>query len=121
MPKFIFVYRGTGEHYATMTPEELQAHNQKWVNWISEGMKKGWILDPGDGLTNEGRVVTAKIVSDGPFVESKEMVGGFSIVEAETFDDAVRLAKGCPGLGVGAKVEVRQMAGMAEKLFGGPP
>jgi hypothetical protein len=113
--KFLFVYRGAGEHVARMTPEEMQQHLGRWEKWISEGMASGWMLDPGDGLTNEGRVVSAKVVTDGPFVESKEVVGGFSIVQANTIDAAAELAKGCPGIRVGATVEVRPLAGYTAK------
>jgi hypothetical protein len=115
MAKFLFVYRGAGEHVAKMTPEEMQQHLGRWEKWIGEGMQKGWLLDPGDGLTNEGRVVNAKVVTDGPFVESKEIVGGFSIVQADNIDAAAQLAKGCPGLLVGGRVEVRALAGYTMK------
>jgi hypothetical protein len=111
MAKFLFVYRGANEHRATMSPEEMQQHLQKWEKWIGEGMQQGWMLDPGDGLHPEGRVVGAKVVTDGPFVETKEIVGGFSIVQADTIDAAAKLAKGCPALLVGGTVEVRPMAG----------
>ena len=107
MAKFLFVYRGAGEHVAKMTPEEMQQHLGRWEKWIGEGMRKGWMVDPGDALTPEGRVVTAKVVTDGPFVESKEIVGGFSIVQAETIEAAAELAKGCPALLAGGSVEVR--------------
>jgi len=56
-----------------------------------------------------------KVVTDGPFVESKEVVGGFSIVKAESIDAAAELAKGCPALITGGKVEVRPLAGLASK------
>jgi hypothetical protein len=63
-------------------------------------------------LTPEGRLVDAKkVVTDGPFVESKEVLGGFSIVQADSLDAAAELAKGCPGLLFGGKVEVRPLAG----------
>jgi hypothetical protein len=52
-----------------------------------------------------------KVVTDGPFVESKEVLGGFSIVQADSLDAAAELAKGCPGLLFGGKVEVRPLAG----------
>jgi hypothetical protein len=113
--KFLFVYRGAGEHVAKMTPQEMQQHLGRWEKWIGEGMQKGWMLDPGDGLTPEGRVVSAKLITDGPFVESKEIVGGFSIIQADTIDAAAQLARGCPGLAVGGKVEVRPLAGYVLK------
>jgi hypothetical protein len=111
MAKFMFVYRNNPESFAKLTPEEMQQQMQKWGAWIAEAMKAGWMVDPGDGLTPEGRVVTTKVVTDGPFMESKEVLGGFSIIEAETIDAAARLAKGCPGTGIGGSVEVRRFAG----------
>jgi hypothetical protein len=117
MAKFLFVYRGDGSAEAKMSPDEMQQMMQKWGAWIGEAMSKGWMLDSGDALTMEGRVVDAKkVVTDGPFVESKEIVGGFSIVQADTIDAAAELAKGCPGLLYGGKVEVRTLAGMGELL-----
>jgi hypothetical protein len=73
------------------------------------------MLDPGDGLTPETRVVNAKLVTDGPFVEAKEIVGGFSIVQAESLDAAAKLARNCPGVGIGGSVEVRPLAGYVMK------
>jgi len=113
MPKFLFVYRG-GNH-AKMTPEEMQQSMKKWEVWLGEGFQKGWLVDAGDALTEEGRVVHPKVVTDGPFAESKEVVGGFSIVQADTVDAAAQLAKGCPGLQVGGTVEVRRLAGYTMK------
>ena len=115
MAKFLFVYRNAPGAMRKMSPEEMQQSMQKWGTWISEGMQKGWMLDPGDGLTDEGRIVKAKVVTDGPFVESKEVVGGFSIVQAETVAAAAELAKGCPGLLNGGSVEVRRLAGYTAK------
>jgi hypothetical protein len=115
MAKFLFVYRSAPGTRSNMSPEEMQQIMEKWSNWISAGMQKGWMLDPGDALTDEGRVVKAKVVTDGPFVESKEVVGGFSIIQAETVAEAAELAKGCPGLLKGGSVEVRRLAGYTAK------
>jgi hypothetical protein len=116
MAKFLFVYRRGSNLADKMTPEEMQLHMQKWHKWIAEGLEKGWILDSGDALTQEGRVVNAKkVVTDGPFVESKEIVGGFSIIQADTIDAAAALAKGCPALLTGGSVEVRALAGYTVK------
>jgi hypothetical protein len=116
MANFLFVYRGGNDDYSSMSPEEIQQIMQKWTSWIGEGMQKGWMLDGGDALTPDGRVVhAAKVVTDGPFVESKEIVGGYSIVKADTIDAAAELAKGCPVLLSGGKVEVRELAGLGSK------
>jgi hypothetical protein len=117
MANFLFVYRGGTETQAKMTPDEMQQNMQQWGNWIREALKQGWMVDPGDALTPEGRIVNAKkVVTDGPFVEAKEIIGGYSIVKAATIDAAAELAKGCPGLNTGGKVEVRVLAGLASQL-----
>ena len=117
MARFMFVYRGGDEDYARMSPDEIQQNMEQWGNWIRAALKQGWMVDPGDALTPEGRVVNAKkVVTDGPFVESKECVGGYSVVEAATIDAAAELAKGCPALLTGGKVEVRTLAGLAAQL-----
>jgi hypothetical protein len=96
-----------------MTPQEMQQIMEKWGAWIGEAMAKGWMINAGDALTEEGRVVDSrKVVTDGPFVESKEIVGGYSIVKADGLDAAAELAKGCPGLLTGGRVEVRPLAGL---------
>ena len=112
MTKFLFIYRPKQDTYGTMTPDEMQQHMQKWHTWMAEGFKNGWLIDGGDGLKKEGRVVNGKkVVTDGPFVESKEIIGGFSMVQAETIDAAAELAKGCPCLLRGGSVEVRPLEG----------
>lgn len=117
MANFMFIYRGGDDAYETMTPEEMQQNMQKWQNWIGEGLRSGWMRDGGDALTPEVRMVNAKrLVTDGPFVETKEIVGGYSLVQADTIDAAAELAKGCPVLLTGGRVEVRALAGLASKL-----
>lgn len=112
MAKFLFVYRNSSESLGNMSPEEMQQMLQKWQIWLADGLRQGWLIDPGDGLKKEGRVVNAKrIVSDGPFIEVKELVGGFSIVQADTLDAAAELAKGCPVFIRGGSVEVRPLQG----------
>ncbi|HEV3255513.1 MAG TPA: YciI family protein [Gemmataceae bacterium] len=116
MANFLFVYRHSGDPHGKMSPEEMQQHMQKWHTWIAEGMQKGWMLDPGDGLKKDGRVVNArKVVTDGPFVESKEIVGGYSIIKAESLDGAAELARACPCLLTGGTVEVRPLEGFMAK------
>jgi hypothetical protein len=115
MAKFLFVYRSKPDAYAGMSPDEMQRQMEKWGAWIGQAMQQGWMLDPGDALQREGKVVGPKVVTDGPFVEAKEVVGGFSIVQADSMDAAAKLAKGCPGLQTGGTVEVRQLAGYTTK------
>ena len=117
MANFLFVYRGGMESPGKMSPEEMQKMMQQWGAWIGEGMQKGWMVNPGDGLLPEGRVVNAKkVVTDGPFVEAKEIVGGYSIVQAANIDAAAELAKGCPALLYNGTVEVRTLAQLSANM-----
>jgi hypothetical protein len=111
MAKFLFIYRSSPGDFAKMTPEQIQQHLDQWKTWITQAMQEGWMVAPGDALTPEGRVVKPKVITDGPFVESKEIVGGYSIVQADSVDAAAKLAKGCPSLLVNGSVEVRTLAG----------
>jgi hypothetical protein len=112
MAKFLFVYRR--DHTVEKTPETMQQGRIEWRAWIAEGQAKGWLLEPGDALQPEGRVVRRnKLVTDGPFAEAKEIVGGFSVIEAESFDAATALAHGCPVLKYGGFIEVRRFANFA--------
>jgi hypothetical protein len=114
MAKFLFVYRNSAESYGNISPDEAKQILAKWNAWITEGIRQGWMLDGGDGLKREGRVVNAKkVVTDGPFIEVKEIVGGFSIVQADTVDAAAELAKGCPIFlrGGSVSIEVRELQG----------
>ena len=115
MPKYMFVYRGGHESMAKATPEEMQKVMQMWMDWIQEGTEAGWMLDGGDGLKPVGAVVNSDLsVTDGPFAESKELVGGYSMVEAVDLAAAVELAKGSPMPKSGGTVEVREIPNMGE-------
>jgi hypothetical protein len=114
MANFLFIYRGGDAEEGQFSPEEMQQFMQKWMAWIQEGFAKGWMVDPGDALLPDSKVVNAKkVVTDGPFAESKEMVGGYTVVKAESLAEAAELTKGCPIFMTGGQVEVRQMAGLS--------
>jgi hypothetical protein len=110
--KFLFLHRsqsGSGpsqEHRPS--PEQMQQMLAKWNAW-KEKFKDN-IVDWGDKLKPGGRIVSASGVSDGPFVELKEVIGGFMIVAAESFEQAVTIAQEMPS-GPGARIEIRELAG----------
>ena len=111
MAKFMFLQRGGCENRPEMTPEQMQAGMQAWMDWVKNGTDAGWLLDPGSPLSGEGAVVQADLsVIDGPFAESKELVGGYSIVEAADLAAACELAKQTMKLAGGGKIEVRECA-----------
>ncbi len=108
MPKFLFVYRESIEVRDRPSPEEMQALQGAWYAWMQ---KFGSAIVPGgDGLKPTGRVVKAGLVTDGPYVEAKEMIVSFTIVQAEDFDAAQAIALECPP---GHTIEIRELAGYA--------
>ncbi len=115
MPKFMLVYRSKPYTAAEIAPEAMQQVMQAWNAWIGEGFANGWMVDPGDALLPGGKIINEKKkVSDGPFAEAKEIVGGYSVVLADTYDGALERAKSCPHLmDESATIEVRQLAELA--------
>ena len=112
MAKFMFLLRGGCEQAAEMSPEQKQQAMQAYGEWFQGGQEAGWLLDPGDALTPGGHVVRGDLtVTDGPFAESKELIGGYMMVEAADLEAAVELAKGSPMAASGSTIEVRQLAG----------
>jgi hypothetical protein len=91
--------------------EELQKITDNWMAWFKRLTEEGKAV-AGNPLEREGKIVSGKdaIVSDGPFVESKETVGGYFLLDVATLDEAVDIAKECPGLPYGIRVEVRAVA-----------
>ena len=88
-------------------------HMQKWMKWMESLGQKG-ILVGGEPLQTTGKQVSGakKIVTDGPFIEAKELVGGYLIVNAKDINDAVEISKGCPIFDVDGKLEVRPILKM---------
>ena len=112
MGDFTFLYRGGNTNMAS--PEERQKQMEKWMTWFKEIGAKGHVKDPGHPLERSGKIVGGKpiAVSDGPFAEAKDVVGGFSLIEAKDLAEAAEIAKGCPILAAGGAVEVRPVMKM---------
>jgi hypothetical protein len=103
----LILFRGTNWHQG-LSPETVQQTMGRWNDWL-EGLIKDGKLLAGHPLANEGKLITGKnaTVSDGPFTESKEAIGGFLMVNVSHFDEAVKIAQACPALPYGIQVEVR--------------
>jgi hypothetical protein len=109
--KYLLIYRSPADAPAyEPSPAEMQQVLAQWGAWKDQF--KDEIVDVGDGLLPGGKVVRAKATSDGPFVEAKELLGGYSIVQAQSLDRAVEISKSCPIMMMpGSSIEVRAMAG----------
>jgi hypothetical protein len=111
MPKYLCIQRSTVDRKREpRSPAQMQEMYAAFNAWKDKF--KDNIVDMGAQLKPDGKVVSTAGVSDGPFVEAKEVVGGFMIVVADSYELAVEVAAGCPGLiSPGSSCEVRELAG----------
>lgn len=111
MKEFMFIFRGPrpeGIHFPT--PEETQAATQKWIDWVGQLMAQGrWIN--GNPFTEKGKTIQGKkpLMTDGPFAEGKEYLGGYLVLKAESLEEASELAYGFPDFEHGGSVEIREI------------
>jgi hypothetical protein len=109
---YMLIFRGT-DWSKDLSPEEMQQVYEKWMAWFKGLMASGQAI-AGNPLEKEGKIVSGKngkTISDGPFAESKEAIGGYFLLKVDSMDEAVTIAQQCPGLSYGIRVEVRQVAG----------
>jgi hypothetical protein len=114
MANFMYLFRTNPEAYRSMSPEQMQQVMRKWMDWKEELQKEGHIKQLGERLDVTGKVVRGKTktVTDGPYVEVKDSIQGYMLVEAKDLDLALELAKGCPVLERDGTVEVRPFVSM---------
>lgn len=106
MSNFMYLFRG--RQTQDVSPEAMQAQMQKWMDWIKR-LKEQDKYVAGEPLQPGGKVVSTakKIITDGPFAEGKEVVGGFFMIRAASLDEAVEMSKDCPIFEAGGSVEIR--------------
>ena len=113
MEKYMLIFRNslhTEDEFQNLSPEALQAELDKWGQWIGSIAAQGKIIST-DALDNTGKIVkgSKQVVTDDPFIESKELVSGFLILTAASIDEAIELSKGCPIYDIEGSVEVRPL------------
>jgi hypothetical protein len=116
MSEFVYLFRiGDAEQHEAMgTPERAQQSMQRWLAWMHELEANGHLKDRGQPLDRAGKVVRGrqKTVTDGPYIEAKDLVAGFIIIEAPDLAKAVELSLGCPMFDGGGSVEIRPVMNM---------
>jgi len=107
MAKFLLIFRGSTAPHSRPSPEEMQKLAGQWHAWMQ---KFSGAIVGGDGLKPSGKLIKSGVVSDGPYVEAKEVIASFSMIQAENLDAALAIAKECPG---DYAIELRELAGYA--------
>ncbi len=110
MKPFIFLFKGEDQQ-PDLSPEEIQRHMQEWGAWIEDLTRTGR-FESGTPLEAAGKIVSGPNTTDDPFAEHREVVSGYLIISAQDIDEAVEIAKACPILEVGGRVEVRALQAM---------
>jgi hypothetical protein len=113
MPNFLLLLHQTPTRFRNLSPEEIQKILGSYIAWRDALVKRNK-MRAGEKLTDDGgrhmRAHDGKIsVTDGPYSESQEILGGFFMIEAVDYGEAVEIARTCPHLGEGKWIEVRQV------------
>jgi hypothetical protein len=113
MKEFLLVFRMDPAARPTTT-EQMQEMTRRWMDWVGDIADAGKLVDRGNRLEPSGKVVkSGGIVTDGPYTEIKESIGGYTMIRATSYEDATEIAKGCPVFSIGGFVEVREVGVIA--------
>jgi hypothetical protein len=113
MSQFILLLHEHPAAFKELSSAEMRKVIKKYTAWAKKIDRQGK-LTGGRKLKNDGGkhlVLKSKTVHvhDGPFAEAKEIIGGFFAIHAEDYDEAVSIARSCPHLQFGGRVEIRQV------------
>lgn len=110
MTDFMLLLSGEVQEDTSLSIEEKQKEMQKYLNWLMDLKEKG-VVKAGQPLGNTGkRIINSNgVITDGPFTETKEAIGGYFIVSAVSLEEATEVAKTCPHVLMGGNIEVRPL------------
>jgi hypothetical protein len=109
MKEFVLLFRRPELKSPDFDSEKIKAYRKKWNDWLSGFPEEVKLSSTGFGLSEEGKVLKPSgVITDGPFVELKEKLGGLAIIKVDNLDEATTLAHGCPVLEIGGSVEIRE-------------
>jgi hypothetical protein len=112
MTEFMMIFRNDYNPSFKPSPEQMQASIKQWQDWIGGIAAQGKFIST-NRLGFEGKTLKPNnVIADGPYAEVKEIVGGYILVKANSIDEAMKLAEGCPILNIGGHVEVRNVMPM---------
>ncbi len=116
MRYMLLIYGDESQRPADPSPEQIAASMQPWFDY---GQKWASVIRGGDPLTGVATATSIRVrdgvasVTDGPFAETREQLGGYYLLETDTLDEALEAAKECPGALYGT-VELRPVMDLPE-------
>lgn len=108
MPNYILVLRDDPASFASLSPAEMEAIIMRYVEWRRSRTAAGQVLEGNKLQDGSGRVLSGGTVTDGPFAEAKEVIGGYFVISAKDYDEAVAIASTCPHVDFGT-IEIREV------------
>jgi hypothetical protein len=111
---FLFLYDNPAD-WAKLSPEEMQKALEKYIGWGDKARKGGYLQGSHRLAEDVGKVIRGSTVTDGPYSETKEFLGGYYLIAADSYEQAVQRSLDHPHLGYGGTIEVRQMHPMHEQ------
>ncbi|GLR18471.1 YciI family protein [Portibacter lacus] len=113
MKEYMMIFLGADYANANLSQEQIQERMGKWFAW-GDKMGKAGILVGGEALAAGGKRISGKagkdrVITDTPAIESKELIGGYYTVKAESFDDVVKITEDYPDFDLGGTVEIREV------------
>jgi len=114
MKEFLFIFRrDVDTNEPQPSPEQMQGIMKAWQDWMGGIAAQDKLVSSGNRLASEGKIIKpGNIVTNGPYVEIKETIGGYIMVKANSLDEAAELAKECPIFAINGNVEVRPVVPM---------
>ena len=112
MPKFVVLLHDTGAFAPDISPDQIQAIIQRYVAWRRKIQENGRLVEGHKLTEGQGRVMRgaagSTTITDGPYAEANEVIGGLFIIDAKDYDEVVELSKDCPHLEFGS-IEIREV------------
>ena len=109
MPQFALIIYGDPSRWTKITAEEMQKVTDKYMEWGRKAANAGFLRGSHRLAEDVGKVMRKTRVTDGPYSETKEILGGFYLIEAASYEEAVQRTSGHPHIEYGGTIEVRQL------------
>lgn len=113
MSQYLMILHDSTTAMAAISPAEMQAIVERYMRWSAKLGEAGHLRGGNKLRDGSGRHLSGfggkMVIRDGPFTEAKEIIGGYFLIEAESYEQAVALSADCPHLELGGRIELREV------------